>query len=500
MKRVKIFLLTLGMIGCIAGCQKTPEESAVVSKADGLEEASIAEPLEEGETRETDIPRHWEMSEEKSNGQAVISADLELDVPEIGNLPVAEMKNHEMLQEELENLVTIFAAEESLYVPQLRTKEDFQKIKNRIEQKEGAYADANSWSYYQDIEKRLDEAIKAAPETTAESEKTEVDFQNKWVDEAQEIAKGRETEAVKDIQAYFAADVGEDRSAHIEAESYREELANCSEFLWKSGAAVINEEDLLSSQRLIKGDSGEYNADYAKQFEDILEKLLDLLGQTGISEETALSAADEILEKTDAPEMSLLSSEKILWFPENSCADREDAGTLDDLFWQAEPDQAVNGYRFTFTREISGLSAQSTEGYLANSNVQSYAPPFPVETITVVITADGVKSFEWKGMAEETGTIAENTNLLAFESIQEKLSDQIFYWYSAKGQPEGNPTIFDYKITDARLGYSYITAYENPQNAWLVPTWFFEVMESVNGEEYQLLPIAIDALEGRVII
>lgn len=47
----------------LTGCQKTPEESAVVSKAGGLSENVIAKPLEEGETRENDIPAHWKMEE-----------------------------------------------------------------------------------------------------------------------------------------------------------------------------------------------------------------------------------------------------------------------------------------------------------------------------------------------------------------------------------------------------------------------------------------------------
>ena len=32
----------------LSGCQETPEESAVVSKADGISEAVVCEPLKEG--------------------------------------------------------------------------------------------------------------------------------------------------------------------------------------------------------------------------------------------------------------------------------------------------------------------------------------------------------------------------------------------------------------------------------------------------------------------
>ena len=51
----------------LSGCQETPEESAVVSKADGISEAVVCEPLKEGEKRETGVPAHWEFEEKKKN-------------------------------------------------------------------------------------------------------------------------------------------------------------------------------------------------------------------------------------------------------------------------------------------------------------------------------------------------------------------------------------------------------------------------------------------------
>ena len=55
-KRTKIILpsiltvsLTCGLL--LTGCQKTPDQSAVVSKAGGLSEDVIAEPLKDGETQ-----------------------------------------------------------------------------------------------------------------------------------------------------------------------------------------------------------------------------------------------------------------------------------------------------------------------------------------------------------------------------------------------------------------------------------------------------------------
>lgn len=91
----------------LSGCQETPEESAVVSKADGISEAVVCESLKEGETRETDIPAHWEFEEKKSNDRVIIQADLNLVEQSIGNLPVIEMKSHELTQEEMKGLIIL---------------------------------------------------------------------------------------------------------------------------------------------------------------------------------------------------------------------------------------------------------------------------------------------------------------------------------------------------------------------------------------------------------
>ena len=46
-------------------CQKTPEESAIVNKSDGLNQSAIAQKLQAGEERKTDIPQHWKVNEKK---------------------------------------------------------------------------------------------------------------------------------------------------------------------------------------------------------------------------------------------------------------------------------------------------------------------------------------------------------------------------------------------------------------------------------------------------
>lgn len=74
----KLGMVIVGICLTFTGCQKTPEESAIVSKAEGLSESVIAKPMKEGETRTYDIPSHWTMEELRNKDRFLITADVEL--------------------------------------------------------------------------------------------------------------------------------------------------------------------------------------------------------------------------------------------------------------------------------------------------------------------------------------------------------------------------------------------------------------------------------------
>ena len=74
MKNYILVVMVGALCITLSGCQKTPGESAVVSKADGISEAAVCEPLKEGEKRETDVPAHWKFEEKKSNDRVIIQA------------------------------------------------------------------------------------------------------------------------------------------------------------------------------------------------------------------------------------------------------------------------------------------------------------------------------------------------------------------------------------------------------------------------------------------
>lgn len=499
--RRKLCLITVLCL-MLTGCQRTPEESAVVSKADGLSEEIIAEPLEDAEKVTLDVPSRWEMEEKRSNDRVTISADLELGTMEAGNLPVIEKSNHELSQQELEALVSYFSKDQELYVPDVNTKEVYQYVIDRIENQEGSYSNAFMASPYGELKSAVIKAKELAPETDRESEMAEVKFQ-KILEDPAEIASenwsgGKKQDKDSEAEDYFSADVGPERDAHIEAERYDFKLGNSSRFIWRNGAEIILFREIQYSL-----DSGNYYSapGYAEKLATLYEQYKACLEQSDIiSEEDGKTQAEQLLEDLDISNMEISSMEQVLWFPNSMAYKAKEIGFGEDYLWQVDLAQAVAGYQYTFSSYINGIPAKQAYGAVAEQTTESYKPPFPVETINIVVTKDGVQSFQWEGMTEDVKTIADNTKLISFETIQNQLVDQIFYWYSQMGQPENDSTQFVYNVTDAELVYTYIPAYGEPKDAWLVPAWVFTVSETDNGLETPWTNrFVINALDGGVI-
>lgn len=495
----------------LTGCQKTPEESAVVSKAGGLSENVIAKPLEAGETRENDIPAHWKMEELRNKDRMLLSADLDLEEKKLGNLPVIEMKNHVLTEEELKELVEYFAEGETLYERQPYTKDVYEEVISRIENQEGIYAASYPWLEKLTIRQCAESGIEFAPEKPSIQEKKKIEFTTRFVDEGYEKAvmekigaasEGFDMYENREEKVWFEVDVGgvgTERKARIKAETYDQEVGNSSSFSWTTGLESYSYLEFDSSRMFF---THQTENTFTPQMLERMELFEERYTNSTFDKAAGAAQAEQVIKELGIADMSLASAEQVLWFPQNSYTEGSDRiGESDDLWWMADPAATECGYRYIFSREIGGLNVMVGNTAAFETTEEMYSPPFPAETITITVTESGVKSFVWEGMSEEVKRITENTKLLPFDKIQECLAEQIFYWYSGctAGQPADDPTQFQYRVTDAKLGYTYINAYKNPEHAWLVPAWSFMAIEGKDGEDMQYLSYLIEALEGRAI-
>lgn len=509
MKRVKMIAIFIAGVIFLTGCQTTPEKSSVAGRADGLDQEVTAEPLKEGETVRVALPDRWKDSEKRSNDRVILSADLTLDEITVGNLPVIEMENRALTDQELEHMVRYFAGEDTLYQPCIDTKQDYQEVIKRIREKSGAYAEPNLVSYYQSQVKYLENAAELAPEENFDVPLEKIRFQKKTEDPARFAAAGIEVPEEHQYEIYFNAEAGEERTARIDAQNYSAEAGMTSIFSWTDGDLCLNESDLESLTEQAESRFGDsQGGEYERQWLDILTAYREAMQQGAMDMEEGEKQAKQILEDLEIRGVELSSAERTLWFPKETFYPKGEADQfLNDQIWRADPKQAETGYLYVFTRGQGGLFTDQMEGSVIFSEVGgSYAPPFPVEKVSVAVTASGVKFFEWDGICREVGIDAENTRLLPFEEIQQNIFDYLYYRHLELGQPENSKSVFEYAVSDIRLGYTYVPAYGNPEHAWLVPAWFVKAavhadMTEDQGKAYDWISeeLMVNALDGGLI-
>lgn len=348
MKKAILFIIMLSVI--FTGCQKTPKESAVVRKTDGISETIVCKPLKEGEMRETDVPKHWKFEEKKSNDRVTIQADLELGEQRIGNLPVIEMKSHELTQEELNRLIDYFADGEDLYAPQIVTKDAYQEILNRIANKEGSYAQSAYSPSITSIQNAIRDGMELAPNKTSSLEKVEIGFREKLKDSGVEAAqKWMNVELEnKDTEDYFVADVGKDRRAHIEAERYNQEIDNASSFLWMEGANFVEEETIENEEmqnEYYRSNSMDTNG-YTEKFHELADVYRECMDRITFTEEDGKKQAEQILKDLGINDMSIVDSDRTVWFSKGACLESKGLGLGSDIMWRGNLDQ---GFQDTYT-------------------------------------------------------------------------------------------------------------------------------------------------------
>ncbi len=522
-KRTKIILpsiltvsLTCGLL--LTGCQKTPDQSAVVSKAGGLSEDVIAEPLKDGETQTLNLPEHWDTTVTWSNDRGVFHADQKLESVTTGNLPVIEVSQKKLELEQLKGLISYFEGGETLYQTQELTREYYQNLLDRIKNREGFYADDSVEYDLTGLEKLVEEVLPLAPEQTPLQEIGQIEYTSKKTDPAYEAKKENHWKLTDMIFFRIPQSRMEWRFIFRQRLVQMQRVRSMQKLTIRKQEIIVSspgQKEMGSNWQLLKTISAIENrtAEYGvpagsvkESFMEKLQTLKDQMKETTLLEETAEDEAEKILKDLNLENMQLLSSDKILWYAQS---DYPEATILEqqEALWNADPNLGKTGYRLTYVPSVSGLkiNQDKTGGYSDDSGF-AYAPSMPVEQIYIVVTEDGIRSFKWKGMSQEEKIVTENVKLLAFDEIENRLIDQVKYLYPSS-QPAESKTIFGYDVATVELGYTYIPAYKNPQNAWLVPAWFFTISESQDAtaelgtagrkiEGYQTDYIVLNATDG----
>lgn len=500
MKRKSILYITALIMPVLlmTGCQPTPDIPPVVNRSAGLSPEVVIAPVEGNGTKKIEAPTVWSEELVKGEGRVVVQADeVKLEIPEIQNTPILEIQERVFDDSLLLQMTDYFVGDSSLYAVPAMTKEELNFWLERIENREGIYGHPDEKPWISSEISNIRELIKMAPDTS-ERKYVRPEFTYAALSEYEYVIMGKRTEGTEPDT--FQA-IASDNGALILAETRNENSGTIAHFSYQLGSyldlAYLErvEEDF---DRLLEREDAEerWMGEYRTFIKKLREKICS--AEMELKPETAMRYAQQCLEDLEITELEMTDI-------------RPCVVTADSLKWDkmnVDWDKTESGYVVQFARSCGGLAAEIPSGSFYHYDAlpeKTYAPYFLPESITMVFTAEGLQIFEWDNMASLSKVIAENTKLLSFDKIKEKFAQHLFYAAAAQDEnTERNVDVKEvYVVDEVRLTAYYSEAYGNPQNAWVVPIWFFayDYYRTVDGKERYVAKVStmIQAIDGGYI-
>lgn len=466
-----LFLTMVLFFGVLCGCAETPEKEVVLSKVDGLPEGAAAEKSKEA--KEISVPEKWEETISKNDGAVTVQANgISISVPEIKNMPITEVKRAKFGEEQLKKLTDYFRGNNVLQECSSLSKDEAAVYIEKIKNKEGAYGNSSLEEGMNAADRlsNLKKILETCPaENMQATEIKELAFAPYKEDTYESMVSGGNEEYMQETfgDCFFSAEIpGKDgKKTRMSAVKYDADKGLNGGFFYIEGG-VVTEGQVQKAADLQEEASTKWKsefADFSSRFKKETEGL-------SLTEEKAEEVVEKLLEDLEIKNMQVRTIEKAFWSPTDTRWD----------FMNPDWGKGQAGYKFYMGMDNEGLVSYSQSGgtFYQDLSEAVYKPSFAPEEIQIVVTEDGVKSFLWKNMSEKGKVIAENTNILPFEEITEKLGSHMLAVKVAVDSIngfDGKETSNEWKVKSVQLQSSYVPAYEAPQNSWLVPVWVFEL-------------------------
>ena len=484
-KQLAAFMLLTAMLLNLTACVKTPEENIVTDKSKGLSEENIIPKEKDGKEKQLNIPEHWKETITRKDGFITVEADDDISIGNIYNTPVYVYKIRKMDRKLLENLCSYFAEGSSLYEDPGMTKEEL------IAEKEKMTAGIGNWgsydaNYMASMVGSVENLIKNADEKRTEPKEIKAELRiplkngMEWIGKSWCNATHKRTwnnwyfETDKNIG--FTARVAKGRKVDpvIRAISYDNEIGSTTAFAYRQGTFIDERELNLEWELEHAFQYG--NEEYLSYLSENMEHVTD----ENFTEKDAVKMAKSVLKELSITEMDVGECVKAI-------------GNTDSESWAGvgtDDTQVSSGYAVYFSvkaGDVVGYPLTLASKQYENLAETVYAPSFITEGIRMIVTKEGIQLFEWTDISKKTDVIAENTKLLTFDEIKEKLADHLLYAQIANLggiSPEGFANI--YTVKNVQLRAANINAYNKPKRSWLVPVWVFDVegkMQHKTGKE-----------------
>ncbi len=493
MRMKKMILLFAVMSLSISGCVETPDEDIVINKSKTSLMETESEKLVKGEYKNLNISDRWEESYSLLEGKLTLEADAQVDVDNIGNTPIVQMKRHVMSEQELKKLARYFAGENLILKDKGSTEDELENWITLIEDEVGEYG--SPYSKYKNAEYISNlEVLKESVMDEGGEEEANLIFDYSEISEHQYMLIGEgEDIIVRTEQNRFTGIVDDGFDSEIHGIQDNQAAGTTSNFYYEKGMtySALN----LQSDRIVLASMEQQfpNDQWVQSANSTLDLIELNLEKRTLSLEKAEQNAENILNELEITGMKLGDVYSAICY--------DDKNT--DI-WAANIEESYEGYVLEYYRDIENIPAFWYNGESHEIPEESYKPPFGQEKIQIVVTERGVQSFRWQNMAEIDKVIVENTKLLDFVEIQKRLLKVLEYAVvGSSSQSQTDNLHYHYELSHVELRYAYISALDEPEKAYLTPAWVFTVTSEIEeeGEMIKKFPekILINAIDGSYI-
>ncbi len=465
MKRIICVIICIISLLCmLCACQATPERPIVVGKNQEVmiekatEEDSENIPL--SEIKEESNTEHYAVTLVSEKGDVTVNIDAEITLPEVDEIPMAEIARGEITQEMTAAVLKNLLQGEKLYKKTNDT--DRRMIMEHIQM-------------LSDIKSGVLPEPETFVEDLSDPDKidSEIEFFQGWIEGCPDSIVGEEV-PLNEVTPAQSTDGEID-------------FGYCAEVDGCRTAAYLIEHDEVSEWEL---SFGMYDGIYSQDGIPVCIYDPDYVERSprinGLSEAEAIETADRLLKDSGINYMCCIEAQESLFDLASYDANRSEKG------WLLEYGRVVNGVPIIL----------KTDGTLADDG--EYARSWSGERMMFYVTDRGVIGFRWYSPYEVIGTVSEDAKLLGVDEIKRIFEKMILIennWVNKNGDGKNSLKI---DIDSIELGLTRIMKQNEHDKALLVPTWVFTGRKHYKGtkggvtndREPQLI---INAIDGSII-
>ncbi len=504
-KMISTLLASLLFFTCFTtACQPTPETPPVIQRVEDIPKEAIIETAPpSAEIKNTVEPavysaaEHWTETVKK-NDFISIEVDSDILMPGATTYPVERLERVTLTQERVNELIAYFTEPGTKFYTgeNVMLKSDYEEELIFLKQELQKVLDGGDGetpesirSYIKETERKLAEAPESYTYTYVEPVFT--------YDTDYETGEPNKEHGENSISVSLELPDG-DRYGSIYASRYEKGKNTGTHFSYCSFSGGWNTESYFTwydeelkreMERYEEINDDEWKNDLNRQREFVDAGLKSMQGNT-MDLRAAADSAIKLLEELEIEDMQLKSYEKAMYSMESG-----------------QEDCTIPACYVEFVRECGGIPSLSQRGGSFSNNLdysELYCAPFGLESVSMLISEEGVVYFSWGDMAQVVERVAEDTELMPLDEIKQHVLDYIYFmngaWLDGQyGQKRIN-------IEEMRLVTTYINAKDDPERVLIVPAWQIMTQEEHlfdqtdtwqegNEEEYM-----INALDGSGIL